>query len=154
MNWSAAQPMFDQREQVNFFTEWNVRRGASTRVTPPLGRTGASKERLIPDEFYRHAALNLRCFKTAKDQRLLLQRAERDVDTRTSSNKVRTRKLANLFKRPSTCLLRHSRKSRHLFRLDTRKQHRLANLGLRRNGARGDFVAGCRVRSDSAFLFQ
>jgi hypothetical protein len=51
--------MFDQWEQVNFFTEWNVRRGASTRVTPPPGRTGASKERLIPDEFYRHAALNL-----------------------------------------------------------------------------------------------
>src|ERR1700674_3269759 len=97
--------MIDQWEQVNFFTEWNVRRGASTRVTPPPGRTGASK-----------------------DRRLLLQRAERDVDTRTSSNKVRTRKLANLFKRPSTCLLRHSRKSRHLFRLDTRKRHRPANL--------------------------
>src|ERR1700686_4984406 len=99
--------MFDQWEQVNFFTEWNVRRGASTRVTPPPRRTGASKERLIPDEFYRHAALNLRCFKTAKDRRLLLQRTERDLDTRTSSNKVRTRKLANLFKRPSTFLLRH-----------------------------------------------
>jgi hypothetical protein len=59
---------------------------------------------------------NLSKVKTVKERRFLLQRAERHVDTRAHlQQRVQTRKLTNLFKRPLTSLLRLFRKSRATF---------------------------------------
>jgi hypothetical protein len=85
--------MFDQWEQVNFFTEWNVRRGASTRVTPPPERTGASKERLIPDEFYRHAALKPAVFQDGQGSAIAstasrARRRHQDLFQQSSNSKI------------------------------------------------------------------